>query len=163
MTADISLSPARPIPRPTRARPVLDHFSRTDAEPGAVRSYTAVRGRFVVSLWSRGKRTERGAWSVYDRLTDARVKCWNRKEAVQTIVSVCSRVQNSDPRRFIILPRQPRPWAMEDVVVVDRVTGRWWWRHAEPMLHEDLRLMLQLAQSLPDDYCEPSWRFDAAA
>lgn len=118
------------------------NLTRTPTEPGCVRSYTVSRPselhhRFTVSLLTTGKRSTRNAWLVTDHLTGAYVHTWNRREAVEQIARIAQPLPAGDDERFVIYPRTTTPVSQEPIVLIDRVTGRWWLRsEAEDLTSE---------------------------
>ena len=105
------------------------HFTRCDAEEGAVRSYTVKNGRFLVSRWSKHHGSARNAWSVRDTLTGSLTRHWTRNEAREAVALLVT-PSNLKVDRFLILPREHASDDLEDVVLYDRVTGRWWKRQS---------------------------------
>ncbi len=117
-------------------------------EHDAIRTYTvsapsSMRGRFLVSLHTRNKRTERNSWSVHDLLTGALLHCWNRRECVEAINRMTTPPTPNDAR-FLTIPRQTTPVEPEDLVLIDRSTGRWWLRHGWDNLPRDIAVLAQL-------------------
>ena len=103
------------------------HFTRCNAEEGAVRSYTVKNGRFLVSRWSKHHGSARNAWSVRDTLTGSLTRHWTRNEAREAVARLAT-TSSMEVDRFLILPREHASDDTDDVVLYDRMTGRWWKR-----------------------------------
>jgi hypothetical protein len=68
------------------------------------------------------------------------VYCWNRRETVEEIIRMTTPPTPGNSR-FLIYPRTTTPVEPEDVVLIDRLTGRWWLRWGSLHLQRDTEVM----------------------
>lgn len=127
------------------------HLTSIQPTSGTYRTYTVrtpahLRERFTIHLLSLNKRSERNSWRLVDHLTGAYVNCWNRREAVDKIIEMTTPPLAGDAR-FLVLPRTTTPVDREDIVLIDRSTGRWWKRFGSDDYLRDEELLVHLTPS----------------
>lgn len=118
---------------------------------GAHRAYTTVepadiRNRFRIEKLTRRKVATRNGWRVTDTVTGAHQITWSLAEALTWLWRLCTPPEQTTDRFLILhLPPGSDPLYDRALILLDRVTGRWWRRPAhDTKVFEDIVTLAEL-------------------